>query len=124
MIGERAHTERRRLNVNQDDIAKKVGVSGAYISRIERGNAPGVTLDVVSKLADALGVSVAYLMGYSEDPRGEVDVLKEEKAIFNTISPEEEELFDLIHAMTPQQRQQMLWGARLILGTQSPRIIE
>jgi transcriptional regulator with XRE-family HTH domain len=33
------------------------------VSKIERGKMPQVSVDIVVKLADALGVSVDYLLG-------------------------------------------------------------
>jgi transcriptional regulator with XRE-family HTH domain len=42
-------------------------VSYVTVSKIERGKMPQVSVVIVVKLADALGVSVDYLLGRKDD---------------------------------------------------------
>lgn len=123
LLGTRALISRRDLGLRQEEVAEQIGVSRTYISKIEHGDAPGVSLDVIGKLAAALGVSPAYLMGLTDNPLEGINTISDERGAYDAISPEEEELLDLVQQMTPEQRKQMLWGARLILGN-PPRIIE
>lgn len=51
---------RARSRLSQDQLAERAGVSRPTISRIERG-AGDVGVDVVQRIADALGVAVADL---------------------------------------------------------------
>lgn len=108
MLGKRVLLSRRDLGMKQEEVGDIVGISGAYVSRIEHGKADGVTLDVVNRLAVALGVSPAYLMGYTGNPLDGVGDTEEESS---NLSPEEEELIELVRGMTLEQRRQMLWGA-------------
>ena len=57
-FGERLLLERRRLDVNQDDLAIRANVNRAYISNLERGHAENPSVAVVEAIAKALGVNV------------------------------------------------------------------
>lgn len=53
---------RKKKGLSQADLGKMIGTSGDVIGRYERGDiSPSV--EVVSKIADALEVSVDYLLG-------------------------------------------------------------
>ena len=61
---------RSRLNMNQTELGKKVGVSRQTISLIERGDySPSVTLAL--KLAMICEVQVEDIFRYEEDERNE-----------------------------------------------------
>ena len=61
---------RSRLNMNQTELGKKVGVSRQTISLIERGDySPSVTLAL--KLAKICEVQVEDIFRYEEDERNE-----------------------------------------------------
>lgn len=72
-IGNRLLISRRDLGIDQKELGRRAKVSNTYISDIERGKARNVGIDVLSSLADALGVSAAYLMGFTDDPLAGVD---------------------------------------------------
>jgi len=52
---------RARAQLSQDDLAERAGVSRPTISRIERGVASDVGIDIVQRIANALGITVAEL---------------------------------------------------------------
>jgi transcriptional regulator with XRE-family HTH domain len=53
---------RKKKGLSQADLGKIIGTSGDVVGRYERGDiSPSV--EVVSKIADALDVSVDYLLG-------------------------------------------------------------
>ncbi|MBQ8831221.1 MAG: helix-turn-helix transcriptional regulator [Oscillospiraceae bacterium] len=61
---------RRSLNMTQKDIAERLHVSIAAVSKWERGmNFPDLAL--VEPLADILGISASKLLGISEDEKAE-----------------------------------------------------
>lgn len=58
----------KRLTIN--DISQKSGLSGAYISNLERNKRQNPSRSSIKKLADALSVSHEYLLqaaGYAVD---------------------------------------------------------
>ncbi|PIW04744.1 MAG: XRE family transcriptional regulator [Cytophagales bacterium CG17_big_fil_post_rev_8_21_14_2_50_40_13] len=53
---------RKKKGLNREDLGKAVGTSGPVVGRYERGEiTPSV--EMAKKLADALGVSLDYLIG-------------------------------------------------------------
>lgn len=65
-IGERIKEKRKELNLSQEDLAKKAGYKDkTAISKFEhKGN--DITMKQVKRVASALGVSAAYLMGWED----------------------------------------------------------
>ena len=59
---------RRRQNLSSRDVARRAGISQAYVVRLERASLPGVqlrptpTVDVLARLAEALLLDPAELM--------------------------------------------------------------
>lgn len=67
MVGmSRLKEARDRKNLTQEQLANLVGLSTMTISRYERGERQPKSGDL-QKLAEALGVTVAYLMGEDDD---------------------------------------------------------
>jgi transcriptional regulator with XRE-family HTH domain len=66
-LGERLMLSRRRLGWTQRQLADASGVRTVTVTRIERGRMPHVSLDVVYRLAKALGASLDYLAGLHEE---------------------------------------------------------
>ena len=65
-LGERVKQRREMLGMTQEALAYKMGYkSKSSITKIERGRS--VTQKVIVKLAKALEVTPAYLMGWEED---------------------------------------------------------
>jgi transcriptional regulator with XRE-family HTH domain len=56
-------TLREARGFNQVELAKKAKVTTAYVSQLEAGKKKNPSLDVLQKLAKALGVPVAELLG-------------------------------------------------------------
>ena len=74
LLANRVLISRRDLGWDQKGLSEHSGVSRPYISQIERARKTNVSVDVLFSLADALGVSVQYLLGLSESPLVEPDV--------------------------------------------------
>lgn len=73
LLGERLLISRRDMGWNQEKLGEAAGISRGHIAKIERGEVPNPTIDVIYRLADALGVSRAYLLGLVEDPLHDVE---------------------------------------------------
>jgi len=56
-IGKRIKVSRTQRDMTQAELSERVGVSNVYISNIETG-VKGVSLEVLLKIAGALGVSL------------------------------------------------------------------
>ena len=65
-MGERIKQRRMELDLSQRDLAAKMGyASNTTIAKIEQGKVD-VSQARAAQFAEALGVSVAYLMGWEE----------------------------------------------------------
>lgn len=51
-----------------EQVGDKVGVGKSTVRKWENGMIANMKRDKIAKLADALGVSPAYLMGWDEEP--------------------------------------------------------
>ena len=64
-FGERLLETRKRKGLSQEELATTLGTKGPAIGRYERGTAKP-TIEVASKLANILEVSLDYLVGNSD----------------------------------------------------------
>ena len=71
-IGKRLKAFRKQNKITQDDIAKELGVTVAYISNIEN-NKVKMNLKVLSYYAERLGVSIDYLLYTDSSDSSSVD---------------------------------------------------
>lgn len=60
-LGKRIRTERQQMHLSQEQLAEIIGVSSTYVGFIERGER-SVTLEKIIQIANALHVSVDYLL--------------------------------------------------------------
>ena len=61
-------TRRRELGITLEEVGLRVGVSRATVQRWEKGVLQNPGRDKIAKLAAALQVSPAYLLGWTDDP--------------------------------------------------------
>lgn len=61
-FGERITSIRKRKKISQSELGKKIGTSGDIIGKYERGEVKP-SIDVASNIAEALEVSVDFLLG-------------------------------------------------------------
>lgn len=66
-VGERMKTIRKQKGLSADSLAAKIGVSRSTIFRYEKGDIEKVPIEVVAKVADALDIKPAVLMGLKAD---------------------------------------------------------
>lgn len=64
----RQHRQGQPEKVYQREAAARAGISRAEWSRVENGNAPGVTLAMLYDIADAIGVHITDLLEDREHP--------------------------------------------------------
>lgn len=65
-VGERIKNRRIELGISQDELAQKLGYKDrSTISYIEKGG-ENLPISKVKEIADALGVSPGYLMGWDD----------------------------------------------------------
>ena len=65
-VGANVRRVRRTKELTQEDLAGEAGIGMRHLGRIERGEI-SPTIDILGKVAAALGVHPAVLLGDSED---------------------------------------------------------
>lgn len=87
--------------MKQETLASLIGVNRSYISQIEREVDVNVGVKTLRALADALGVSIGYLMGDTDSPLGESDarVMKEMSGEYVTVDVGSEEERRLVRSL-------------------------
>jgi len=66
-LGARIRDLRRKADRSQEDLAERAGMHWTYLSDLERGRQTP-TLDVVNRLARALGVTLAKFFSPFDEP--------------------------------------------------------
>lgn len=64
-LGQRITDLRKKGKMSQNELGKRVGTSGDIIGRYERDEVKP-SIEVASKIADELSISLDYLMGKTE----------------------------------------------------------
>jgi transcriptional regulator with XRE-family HTH domain len=83
------------MDLNQTELGRKLGVSGSYISRIERDLVK--IQPMVLRLAEALDVSVDYLLGLSSEQDPDAQALAR-----NYAQADEEQLLIWLAETSPE----------------------
>lgn len=90
VIGRRIKLARLEQNLKQEDIADKIDISIAYLSRVEGGKSK-INLKRLTQIAEILNVSPSYLLTGSD--YASKDYLKEDfRLILEKCTPEQQKL--------------------------------
>ena len=84
MFSARLKQFRKTAGLNQAQMARILAVSQTQVSNYENGN-DGPSIDKLTTIADYFGVSIDYLVGRSDDPRGDEFLAKKEQALLATL---------------------------------------
>ena len=72
-LGSRVTARRKELGMTQEELAKKMGYqSRSSINKVECGRE--VSQRIIARLADVLGVTVPYLMGWEKTPEEQAEL--------------------------------------------------
>lgn len=66
-VGQRIHRRRKELNMSADELAERIGKDRATVYRYEKGEIENMPMALLQPTADALEVSISYLMGLEEN---------------------------------------------------------
>ena len=104
--GERIRAARIAAGMTQAELADKVGVKFAAIHKYETGKIENFKRTTIAKLAVALDVRPAYLLGFTDDPSADVEIAE---------TVEEIALLRLFRGMNDEQRKTLLSSAKLFV---------
>ena len=90
VIGQRIKQARLAKNLTQEDLAEKIDISVAFLSRVERGNSH-INLKRLNQLCRLLDISEGYVLnGSSSNAENYLD--KEFAELLKSCSPEKQRL--------------------------------
>ena len=90
VIGERLKKARKEKNITQEELAEKLDISIAFLSRVERGSSK-INLRRLTQVCNILGVSESEILtGVSGDSKSYLD--SDFAELLNTCSPETKKL--------------------------------
>ena len=96
-FGDRVTQARKDKSLSREDLAQKVGTSGPIIGRYERGDMmPSV--EIATKIAEALEVSLDFLVGKSSMLVKDKSMLQRLEDIAKLPSTKRAELFNVLDA--------------------------
>ena len=100
--GKRIKQRRKQIGMSAEQLSEKIGKSPATIYRYENGDIKAVDSTILLPIADALGVTPGYLMGWEEDPDPVAEARQE---LFD--DPDRRALLDLARHGTAQEVRQV-----------------
>lgn len=65
-IGDRIKDRRKYLKMSADELAQRLGKDRSTIYRYEKGDIENLPLDILEPIAEALGTTPQYLMGWEK----------------------------------------------------------
>lgn len=97
-LGTSVKNWRNRLNIPQDELARRAGFHRSYISDVERGSR-NVSLRSIEKLADALGVSILTLFADMDSKSGSTPLRNDEMVDILLVEDTESDLLLVVQAI-------------------------
>lgn len=101
-LGDRIAKLRKELDINQKELATKVGITEASLSRYEN-NLREPKSEIIVRLAKALKTSTDYLLGINENTK----INREDKLIIESLAVSEEtkQLLEKIYSLEEEDRE-------------------
>lgn len=101
-LGDRIANLRKELDINQKELATKVGITEASLSRYEN-NLREPKSEIIVRLAKVLKTSTDYLLGVN----GSTKISKEDKLIIDNLSVSEKtkKLLEKIYSLEKEDRE-------------------
>jgi len=89
---------RSRLEIPQDELARRSGFNRSYISDVERGSR-NVSIKGIEKLAEALGISIGTLFAEMDSKAASTPLRTDEMVDILLVEDNENDMFLTMHAL-------------------------
>ena len=96
-FGDRVMQARKEIGLTREELAEKIGTSGPIVGRYERGDMMP-SIEIASKIAEALEVSLDFLVGNSSILVKDKNILNRIEDIAKLPSQKQGELFNVLDA--------------------------
>lgn len=115
-VGEKIRNHREQENMTQSELGKACGVTKQTIFKYETGIVTNIPIDKLQRIAAALNISAAYLMGWKDDPKPESD-----KKGAPALSESAVNLMKIIDDLNSESQKALADYAKVLLRGQSER---
>lgn len=112
-MGEQIKQLRLERNMTLEELGNKVGVGKSTVRKWENGMIANMRRDKIAKLASALDVSPAYLMGWEQSNEVEVPV-----NIIKKVPSKQEELISVYDQLSSRNQDKVLTYSKSLLTKQ------
>ena len=109
-FGERIISLRKKQKWSQDELAKKVGTSAPIIGRYER-NEIKPSIETAKNIADALGVTLDYLLGGSNNAFLDKELLKRLEDIESLTQDDKDKIYYFIDMAVRDAKARQAYGS-------------
>lgn len=123
LFAQRLLLARRDLDLTQTTLAALAQISPQYISDLERGKTDNPSVRDLERIAAALGVSPAYLLGWTDIPLAEEAAAIAEARVPYTVNPNVQAMLDLYEDLDPANQAIALEIIRTIRRSQHARVV-
>lgn len=105
-IGDRVKEQRIKRNISQTTLAQRIHVSKQTLFKYENNIVTNIPSDKIEMLADALNVSPAHLMGWTEKQLSSPGISRESGGYVDHTTPNQ--LIDIYTYLKSQQKEPTL----------------
>ncbi len=109
-FGDKISQLRKERDLSREDLGKTIGTSAAIIGRYERGDMKP-SIEIATKIAKALEVSLDYLVGNSTEIVKDKKVIKRLESIAKMPDEKKAELFNVIDAYLRDYKAKQAYSA-------------
>lgn len=108
-FGDRIQRARKEKGLSREELAAMIGTSGPIVGRYERGDMmPSV--EIATKIAEALGVSLDFLVGKSSMLVKDKEMLERLEDIAKLPAAKQNELFNVLDAYLRDYKTSKAYG--------------
>lgn len=118
-IGDLLKMERIKNHMSQEDVAKAIGSTKQAVYKYENGIVTNIPMDKIETMAKLFGTTPAYLMGWEESKKLNLQLFAENKnptATYDGISEKKRELIELAMTVSEEEADRILQVMKLVVG--------
>ncbi len=119
-MGDRIKRLRSENNMTLEELGNRVGVGKSTVRKWENGIIANMRRDKIAKLAVALGVTPAYLMGWESTADIPMERVpnKAESVQSSSVSAQCKEIIEVCNQLSPHNQRKVLAYSKNLLSTQ------
>lgn len=119
-MGDRIKRLRSENNMTLEELGNRVGVGKSTVRKWENGIIANMRRDKIAKLAVALGVTPAYLMGWESTADIPMERVpnKVESVQSSSVSAQCKEIIEVCNQLSPHNQRKVLTYSKNLLSTQ------